>query len=102
MEEDFGRGPWVTMKSALGLDEQDPTCFLYTYSIVMVLRKVRVLRRETIACSGPGGDRLPLPTPVLSLEGSLKSLGPYVFTAIHSSEHSVRHASALAGPRLLP
>ncbi|XP_052052649.1 homologous recombination OB-fold protein [Apodemus sylvaticus] len=39
VEEDFGRGPWLTMKSALGLNEQDPTCFLYTYSIVMVLRK---------------------------------------------------------------
>nr|KAF6295184.1 hypothetical protein mMyoMyo1_001719 [Myotis myotis] len=39
VEEDFGRGPWLTMKSALGLDERDPTCFLCTYSIVMVLRK---------------------------------------------------------------
>ncbi|XP_051034286.1 homologous recombination OB-fold protein [Phodopus roborovskii] len=39
VEEDFGRGPWLTMKSALGLDDRDPTCFLYTYSIVMVLRK---------------------------------------------------------------
>ncbi|XP_004451635.1 homologous recombination OB-fold protein isoform X2 [Dasypus novemcinctus] len=38
-EEDFARGPWLTMKSVLGLDERDPTCFLYTYSIVMVLRK---------------------------------------------------------------
>ncbi|XP_028636498.1 uncharacterized protein C17orf53 homolog isoform X2 [Grammomys surdaster] len=38
-EEDFGRGPWLTMKSALGLDERDPTCFLHTCSIVMVLRK---------------------------------------------------------------
>lgn len=35
------------MKSALGLDERDPTCFLSTYSIVMVLRKVRVLDAET-------------------------------------------------------
>lgn len=39
VEEDFGRGPWLTMKSALGLDERDPACFLCTYSIVMVLRK---------------------------------------------------------------
>ncbi|XP_026632853.1 uncharacterized protein C17orf53 homolog [Microtus ochrogaster] len=39
VEEDFGRGPWLTMKSTLGLDERDPSCFLYTYSIVMVLRK---------------------------------------------------------------
>ncbi|XP_036923687.1 homologous recombination OB-fold protein [Sturnira hondurensis] len=39
VEDDFGRGPWLTMKSALGLDERDPTCFLCTYSIVMVLRK---------------------------------------------------------------
>ena len=43
MEEDFGRGPWLAMKSALGLDERDPTCFLCAYSIVMVLRKVRIL-----------------------------------------------------------
>ncbi|KAJ8793162.1 hypothetical protein J1605_003839 [Eschrichtius robustus] len=39
VEEDFGRGPWLTMKCALGLDERDPTCFLCTYSIIMVLRK---------------------------------------------------------------
>ncbi|XP_066222406.1 homologous recombination OB-fold protein [Saccopteryx leptura] len=39
VEEDFVRGPWLAMKSALGLDERDPTCFLCTYSIVMVLRK---------------------------------------------------------------
>ncbi|XP_045045931.2 homologous recombination OB-fold protein [Desmodus rotundus] len=39
VEDDFGRGPWLTMKSALGLDERDPACFLCTYSIVMVLRK---------------------------------------------------------------
>ncbi|XP_077020313.1 homologous recombination OB-fold protein isoform X2 [Tamandua tetradactyla] len=39
VEDDFGRGPWLTMKSALGLDERDPTCFLCTYSIIMVLRK---------------------------------------------------------------
>ncbi|XP_036306853.1 homologous recombination OB-fold protein [Pipistrellus kuhlii] len=38
-EEDFQRGPWLAMKTALGLDERDPTCFLCTYSIVMVLRK---------------------------------------------------------------
>uniref|UniRef100_A0A452DZ36 Homologous recombination factor with OB-fold n=1 Tax=Capra hircus TaxID=9925 RepID=A0A452DZ36_CAPHI len=39
VEEDFGRGPWLTMKSTLGLDERDPACFLCTYSIIMVLRK---------------------------------------------------------------
>ncbi|KAM5307788.1 homologous recombination OB-fold protein isoform 2-T2 [Glossophaga mutica] len=39
VEDDFGRGPWLTMKSALGLDERDPSCFLRTYSVVMVLRK---------------------------------------------------------------
>ncbi|XP_046298852.1 homologous recombination OB-fold protein [Marmota monax] len=39
VEEDFERGPWLTMKSSLGLDERDPTCFLCTYSIIMVLRK---------------------------------------------------------------
>ncbi|XP_053114805.1 homologous recombination OB-fold protein [Hemicordylus capensis] len=38
-EEEFGRGPWVAMKTELGLDERDPSCFLRTYSVVMVLRK---------------------------------------------------------------
>ncbi|XP_020853461.1 homologous recombination OB-fold protein isoform X2 [Phascolarctos cinereus] len=38
-EEDFEHGPWLTMKAELGLDDQDPSCFLRTYSIVMVLRK---------------------------------------------------------------
>ncbi|XP_053309826.1 homologous recombination OB-fold protein [Spea bombifrons] len=38
-EENFIRGPWATMKGDLGLDENDPGCFLRTYSVVMVLRK---------------------------------------------------------------
>uniref|UniRef100_A0A8C3RGM7 Homologous recombination factor with OB-fold n=1 Tax=Cyanoderma ruficeps TaxID=181631 RepID=A0A8C3RGM7_9PASS len=38
-EEDFGKGPWLAMKRELGLDERDPSCFLHTYSVVMVLRK---------------------------------------------------------------
>ncbi|XP_072502142.1 homologous recombination OB-fold protein [Notamacropus eugenii] len=38
-EEDFEHGPWLTMKAELGLDDQDPACFLHEYSIVMVLRK---------------------------------------------------------------
>lgn len=75
MEEDFGRGPWLTMKSALGLDEGDPTCFLYTYSIVMVLRKVRVLRRETVLPAPLLGETVCHLLPVQSLEGSLESLG---------------------------
>lgn len=39
-DEDFGKGPWLTMKTELGVDERDPGCFLRTYSVVMVLRKV--------------------------------------------------------------
>ncbi|XP_075703166.1 homologous recombination OB-fold protein [Rhinoderma darwinii] len=39
MEEQFIRGPWATMKAELSLDENDPVCFLRTYSVVMVLRK---------------------------------------------------------------
>ncbi|XP_069808647.1 homologous recombination OB-fold protein isoform X3 [Dendropsophus ebraccatus] len=39
IEEQFMRGPWATMKAELSLDENDPTCFLRTYSVVMVLRK---------------------------------------------------------------
>ncbi|KAG9474294.1 hypothetical protein GDO78_004545 [Eleutherodactylus coqui] len=38
-EEQFIRGPWATMKAELLLDENDPTCFLRSYSVVMVLRK---------------------------------------------------------------
>ncbi|KAJ7396381.1 G protein-activated inward rectifier potassium channel 1 [Pitangus sulphuratus] len=38
-EEDFGKGPWLAMKTELGLDERNPGCFLHTYSVVMVLRK---------------------------------------------------------------
>ncbi|XP_059582861.1 homologous recombination OB-fold protein isoform X2 [Alligator mississippiensis] len=39
IEDDFGKGPWIAMKTELGLDERDPSCFLRTYSVVMVLRK---------------------------------------------------------------
>ncbi|XP_048416694.1 uncharacterized protein hrob isoform X1 [Stegostoma tigrinum] len=39
VEDDFGRGPWATMKAELRLDEEDADCFLRSYSIVMVLRK---------------------------------------------------------------
>ncbi|XP_051894697.1 homologous recombination OB-fold protein [Pristis pectinata] len=39
IEDDFGRGPWATMKEELRLDEGDTSCFLRNYSIVMVLRK---------------------------------------------------------------
>uniref|UniRef100_A0A8C8T037 Homologous recombination factor with OB-fold n=1 Tax=Pelusios castaneus TaxID=367368 RepID=A0A8C8T037_9SAUR len=39
IEEDFGKGPWIAMKTELRLDERDPSCFLRTYSVVMVLRK---------------------------------------------------------------
>ncbi|XP_054849335.1 homologous recombination OB-fold protein [Eublepharis macularius] len=38
-EEECSRGPWLAMKNELGLDERDPSCFLKTYSVVMVLRK---------------------------------------------------------------
>ncbi|XP_069093962.1 homologous recombination OB-fold protein isoform X2 [Pleurodeles waltl] len=39
VEEEFGRGPWMTMKTELGIDEKNPTCFLQSYSVIMVLRK---------------------------------------------------------------
>ncbi|XP_041432425.1 homologous recombination OB-fold protein isoform X2 [Xenopus laevis] len=39
IEEEFGRGPWAALKAELALDENDPSCFLRTYSVVMVLRK---------------------------------------------------------------
>ncbi|XP_050953532.1 homologous recombination OB-fold protein isoform X2 [Labeo rohita] len=38
-EEEFSRGPWAVMKTEMGLDEKNPSCFLHSYSVVMVLRK---------------------------------------------------------------
>ncbi|XP_026885592.2 homologous recombination OB-fold protein isoform X2 [Electrophorus electricus] len=38
-EEEFGGGVWAAMKADLGLDEKNQSCFLHSYSIVMVLRK---------------------------------------------------------------
>ncbi|CAL8304440.1 unnamed protein product [Merluccius merluccius] len=38
-EEEFSSGPWGAMKADMGLDERNPTCFLHSYSVVMVLRK---------------------------------------------------------------
>ncbi|XP_016134654.1 uncharacterized protein C17orf53-like [Sinocyclocheilus grahami] len=39
-EEEFSRGPWAVMKTEMGLDEKNPSCFLYSYSVVMVLCKI--------------------------------------------------------------
>lgn len=38
--EDFSGGAWATMKAAMRLDEKNPSCFLHSYSVAMVLRKV--------------------------------------------------------------
>lgn len=38
--DDFGGGAWAAMKAEMGLDERNPSCFLHSYSVVMVLRKV--------------------------------------------------------------
>ncbi|KAG9264206.1 hypothetical protein AMEX_G22461 [Astyanax mexicanus] len=45
-EEEFSGGPWAAMKAEMGLDERNPSCFLHSYSIVMVLRKA-ALRQLT-------------------------------------------------------
>lgn len=39
-EEEFSGGAWAAMKMEMGLDERHPSCFLHSYSVVMVLRKV--------------------------------------------------------------
>uniref|UniRef100_A0A3B5MV61 Homologous recombination factor with OB-fold n=1 Tax=Xiphophorus couchianus TaxID=32473 RepID=A0A3B5MV61_9TELE len=39
-EEEFSGRAWAAMKAEMGLDERNPSCFLHTYSVVMVLRKV--------------------------------------------------------------
>ncbi|XP_051244299.1 homologous recombination OB-fold protein [Dicentrarchus labrax] len=38
-EDDFSGGAWAAMKAEMGLDERNPSCFLRSYSVVMVLRK---------------------------------------------------------------
>lgn len=38
-EDDFSGGAWTAMKTEMGLDERNPSCFLHSYSVVMVLRK---------------------------------------------------------------
>ncbi|XP_034047129.1 homologous recombination OB-fold protein [Thalassophryne amazonica] len=38
-EYEFSGGAWAAMKAEMGLDERNPSCFLYSYSVVMVLRK---------------------------------------------------------------
>nr|XP_046272311.1 homologous recombination OB-fold protein [Scatophagus argus] len=38
-EDDFSGRAWAAMKAEMGLDERNPSCFLHSYSVVMVLRK---------------------------------------------------------------
>uniref|UniRef100_A0A3P8RPG9 Homologous recombination factor with OB-fold n=1 Tax=Amphiprion percula TaxID=161767 RepID=A0A3P8RPG9_AMPPE len=38
-EDEFSGGAWSAMKAEMGLDERNPSCFLHSYSVVMVLRK---------------------------------------------------------------
>ncbi|XP_056263943.1 homologous recombination OB-fold protein isoform X2 [Pseudoliparis swirei] len=38
-EDEFCAGGWAAMKAEMGLDERNPSCFLHSYSVVMVLRK---------------------------------------------------------------
>nr|XP_057905436.1 homologous recombination OB-fold protein isoform X2 [Doryrhamphus excisus] len=38
-DEEFSAGAWAAMKAEMGLDERNPSCFLRSYSVVMVLRK---------------------------------------------------------------
>ncbi|XP_040918843.1 homologous recombination OB-fold protein [Toxotes jaculatrix] len=38
-EDEFSGGAWAAMKAEMGLDERNPSCFLHSYSVVMVLRK---------------------------------------------------------------
>ncbi|XP_071325113.1 homologous recombination OB-fold protein [Trachinotus anak] len=38
-EDEFNGGAWAAMKAEMGLDERNPSCFLHSYSVVMVLRK---------------------------------------------------------------
>ncbi|KAM7371676.1 hypothetical protein PAMP_008892 [Pampus punctatissimus] len=38
-EDEFSGGAWAAMKTEMGLDERNPSCFLHSYSVVMVLRK---------------------------------------------------------------
>lgn len=57
------------MKMELGLDERDPSCFLRTYSVVMVLRKVRGGPGRGHWSQGFGVPALPLPLVAVSRAG---------------------------------
>ncbi|XP_029294283.1 LOW QUALITY PROTEIN: uncharacterized protein C17orf53 homolog [Cottoperca gobio] len=43
-EDEFSGGAWSAMKAEMGLDERNPSCFLHSYSVVMVLRKAALKR----------------------------------------------------------
>ncbi|XP_031723443.1 uncharacterized protein C17orf53 homolog isoform X1 [Anarrhichthys ocellatus] len=43
-EDEFSGGGWAAMKAEMGLDERNPSCFLHSYSVVMVLRKAALKR----------------------------------------------------------
>ncbi|KAM4530239.1 homologous recombination OB-fold protein isoform 2-T2 [Odontesthes bonariensis] len=38
-EDEFSSGAWAAMKAEMGLDERNPSCFLRTSSVIMVLRR---------------------------------------------------------------
>ncbi|KAM4717060.1 homologous recombination OB-fold protein isoform 2-T2 [Anableps anableps] len=38
-EDEFNGRAWAVMKAEMGLDERNQSCFLHTYSVIMVLRK---------------------------------------------------------------
>jgi len=61
------------MKTELGLDERDPSCFLRTYSVVMVLRKVREALGEGIGLES--FLALPLPLGDVSRAGHQRGEG---------------------------
>ncbi|XP_075999217.1 uncharacterized protein hrob [Genypterus blacodes] len=45
-EDEFSSGPWAAMKAEMGLDERNPSCFLHSYSVAMVLRKAALKQLE--------------------------------------------------------
>ncbi|KAM8824478.1 LOW QUALITY PROTEIN: homologous recombination OB-fold protein [Synchiropus picturatus] len=45
-DEEFSGAAWAAMKAEMGLDERNPSCFLRSFSVIMVLRKAAFKQLE--------------------------------------------------------
>ena len=110
-DEEFAGGPWGAMKAEMGLDERNPACFLHSYSVVMVLRKVifRVNKGDRRRATGRGErrgcaavtNRGPASkSPITELAGYLRQVKPRA--ALYFSPCSSRTAVEMRFPGVRP